>query len=99
MMPVADLNCKIHSELIALFPCARPEGCLTHPPAGRGRAGGEEMTDADLRDLQELAEKLLAKARELPAGSEREEALREIASYRARLDAISAKMRSKDETK
>ena len=46
----------------------------------------------NLRDLQELAEELLAKARELPAGSEREEALREIAGYRARLDAISAKV-------
>ena len=53
----------------------------------------------NLRDLQELAEELLAKARELPAGSEREEALREIAGYRARLDAISAKVGSRDATK
>jgi hypothetical protein len=55
------------------------------------------MTETDLRDLQELAEKLLAKARELPP-AQREAALREIASYRARLDALSAKVRSKDET-
>ncbi|MCP3459773.1 hypothetical protein [Bradyrhizobium sp. CCGUVB23] len=52
------------------------------------------MTEADLRDLLELAEQLLAKVRKLPPGSEREEALREIASYLDTLAAISAKVKS-----
>ena len=54
---------------------------------------GKAVTEADLRDLLELAEQLLAKVRKLPPGSGREEALREIASYLDRLAAISAKVK------
>jgi hypothetical protein len=60
---------------------------------------GEEVTEADLRELLELAEQLLGKVRQLPPGSERDKALGEIATYLGRLAAISAKVRSKDETK
>jgi hypothetical protein len=51
------------------------------------------MTEADLRGLLELAERLLAKVRKLPQGSGREEPLRGIASYLDRLAAISAKVK------
>ena len=57
------------------------------------------MTEADFRDLLELAEQLLGKVRQLPPGSERDKALGEIATYLRRLAAISAQVRSKDETK
>ena len=57
------------------------------------------MTEADLSDLLEFAEQLLGKVRQLPPGSERDKALGEIATYLGRLAAISAKLRSKDETK
>jgi hypothetical protein len=74
-------------------PLRSPSGCGNIRRAVELRVEGEAMTEADLRDLLELAEQLLAKVRKLPPGSGREEALREIASYLDRLAAISAKVK------
>ncbi len=44
-----------------------------------------------MRDLEEMAKKLLESARKLPPGLERLEFLREIETFRARIAAIAAK--------
>jgi hypothetical protein len=44
-----------------------------------------------MRDLEEMAEKLLESARKLPPGLERLEFMREIETFRARIAAIAAK--------
>jgi hypothetical protein len=52
------------------------------------RAGGEEMTAArlkELKELKELAAKLLETARELPSGQDRDNALQDIERFRARI--------------
>ena len=58
------------------------------PPVGRGRAEGEEMRAARLQELQEMAAKLLATARELPPGQEYHNALREIGRFRVQIAAL-----------
>lgn len=46
------------------------------------------MRAARLQELQEMAEKLLATARELPPGQEHHNALREIGRFRAQIAAL-----------
>jgi hypothetical protein len=52
------------------------------------RAEGEEMRAARLQELQEMAAKLLATARELPPGQDHHNALREIGRFCAQIDAL-----------
>jgi hypothetical protein len=49
------------------------------------------MREARLQELQEMAEKLLATARELPPGQEHHNALREIGKFRGQIAALKAK--------
>ena len=53
-----------------------------------GGGEGEEMREARLQELEEMAEKLLATARNLPLGQDRHNALREIGRFRARIAAL-----------
>jgi hypothetical protein len=46
------------------------------------------MRAARLQELQEMAEKLLATACELPSGQDRHNALREIERFRARISGL-----------
>ena len=46
------------------------------------------MRATRLQELQEMAAKLLATARELPSGQHRHNALREIGRFRARIAAL-----------
>jgi hypothetical protein len=46
------------------------------------------MRAARLQELQEMAAKLLATARELPSGQDRHNALREIGRFRVRIAAL-----------
>jgi hypothetical protein len=50
-------------------------------------AEGEEMSVNGVRELEEMAVKLEAAARKLPQGPDRDELLRDIASFRAKLAA------------
>ena len=52
---------------------------------GRDGVEGEEMRAARLQELQEMAAKLLATARELPSGQDRHNALREIVRFRVQI--------------
>ncbi len=53
------------------------------------------MREARLQELEEMATKLLATARELPSGQDRHNALREIARFRARIGAVKIKSGAK----
>jgi hypothetical protein len=46
------------------------------------------MREARLQELEGMAEKLLATARNLPAGQDRHNVLREIGRFRARIAAL-----------
>lgn len=46
------------------------------------------MSEARLQELEEMAAKLLATARELPSGQDRHNALREIGRFRVRIAAL-----------
>ena len=46
------------------------------------------MREASLQELQEMADKLLATAHNLPSGQDRHNALREIRSFRVRIAAL-----------
>jgi hypothetical protein len=48
------------------------------------------MRAARLQELEEMAAKLLATARDLPSGQDRHNALREIGRFRARIAALEA---------
>jgi cell division protein FtsB len=48
------------------------------------------MTEADLRELQETAQKLEAAARKLSTGSGRDQLLEDIARFRAQVSALQA---------
>ncbi len=50
--------------------------------------GGEEMRAARLKELEEMAAKLLETARKLSSGQDRHNALREIERFRARITAL-----------
>jgi hypothetical protein len=50
--------------------------------------GGEEMRAARLKELEEMAAKLLETACKLPSGQDRHNALREIERFRARITAL-----------
>src|SRR6267378_7166199 len=52
------------------------------------RAGGEEMRAARLKELEEMAAKLLETARKLPSGQDRHNVLQEIERFRARITAL-----------
>src|ERR1700675_393196 len=52
------------------------------------QAGGEEMRTARLKELEELAAKLLETARKLPSGQDHHNALQEIERFRARITAL-----------
>jgi hypothetical protein len=55
----------------------------------RQRAEGEGQMNAErLRELEEIAAKLLALARELPPGEERHKAFQQIGSFQARIDTL-----------
>ena len=54
-------------------------------PTGRTWAEGEEMRAARLQEFQEMAAKLLATARELPPGPNRQNALQLIGRFRVRI--------------
>jgi hypothetical protein len=59
-----------------------------------GRAEGEEMRAARLKELEEMEEmaaELLATARKLPPSQERHEIFQEIRNIRAQIDALKAK--------
>lgn len=45
-------------------------------------------------DLEEIAGQLLQSARKIPPGPERQKILKEISSFRARIAALKAKMKS-----
>ena len=49
------------------------------------------MEKETLRDLEELATKLLEAARKLPPGLDRNDILKEIGQFRARITALKAK--------
>jgi hypothetical protein len=49
------------------------------------RAEGEEVRAARLQELQEMAARLLATARELPPGQDRHNAFREIGRFGAQI--------------
>jgi hypothetical protein len=53
-----------------------------------GRAEGEEMREAKLQELEEMAAALLATADQLPPGKQRDDALLEIGSFRAQIAAL-----------
>jgi hypothetical protein len=55
---------------------------------GRDGVEGEEMRAARLQELQEMAAKLLATARELPSGQDRHNAFREIGRFRVQIAAL-----------
>jgi hypothetical protein len=46
------------------------------------------MRETKLQELEQMAEKLLATARELPSGQDRHNALREIGRFRVRIAAL-----------
>ena len=46
------------------------------------------MREASLQELQEMADKLLATARNLPSGQDRHNTLREIRSFHVRIAAL-----------
>ena len=50
--------------------------------------GGEEMRAARLKELEEMAAKLLETACKLPSGQDRHNALREIGRFRVRIAAL-----------
>jgi hypothetical protein len=52
------------------------------------RAGGEEMTAARLKELEEMAAKLVETAGKLPSEQDRHNALQEIERFRARITAL-----------
>ena len=52
------------------------------------RAQCEEMREARLQGLEEMAAKLIATARELPPGQDHHNALREIGRFRAQIAAL-----------
>jgi hypothetical protein len=72
----------------ARFRLLSTAGCGTLPPRGRDRAEGEEMTAASLKELEEMAAKVLETARKLPSGQDRHNALQEIEGFRARITAL-----------
>ena len=77
-------------RLSLLLPCGRPYRLRNTLPPGRARDEGEEMRVARLQELEEIAAKLLATARELPSGQDRHNALREIGRFRVRISALQA---------
>ena len=46
------------------------------------------MREARLQELEEMAEKLLATARELPPGQDRHNAVQEVGRFRTRITAL-----------
>jgi hypothetical protein len=56
-----------------------------------GMVGDIERNQHKMRDLENMAAKLLESAHKLPPGSERHELLKEIGIFRARIAAIVAK--------
>src|ERR1700730_17481784 len=79
----------------------RPTSCFRQPDLpnfqlansstalSSSQAGGEEkMRAARLKELEELAAKLLETARKLPPGQDRHNALQEIGRFRARITAL-----------
>ena len=57
----------------------------SHSPPGRARAEGEEMRATKLRELEDMAARLLATARKLPPGPERINILQEIGRFRSQI--------------
>ena len=58
------------------------------PSPGRDRAEGEEVREARLQELEEMAAKLLATARALLPGQDRHNALQEVGRFRTRITAL-----------
>ncbi len=53
------------------------------------------MSTAKLQELEELAAKLLATARKLPPGPDRQNALREIERFRVQIAGLTAEAKAK----
>ena len=64
------------------------------PALELGGPEGEEMRAARLKELEEMAAKLLETARKLPSGRDRHNALREIERFQARITAQRLDLRS-----
>jgi hypothetical protein len=58
------------------------------PPAGSNDVPKEEMSTARLQELEESVASLLAAARMLPVGQDRDDAFREIEGFRAQITAL-----------
>jgi hypothetical protein len=77
------------SHPAALFRPAHIKPLPSAIPLPGRRAEGEEMrAAARLQELQEMAAKLLATAREIPPGQDHYNALREIGRFCAQIDAL-----------
>jgi hypothetical protein len=63
---------------------------VVRPDEAESPASNEPMLKV-MHDLEEMAAKLLATARELPLGSERHGILKEIGKFRVRITALKAK--------
>ena len=56
--------------------------------SGLSQAEGEVMIVSPLQELQDMSAKLLATARKLPPGPDRQNALEEISNYRLQIAAL-----------
>jgi hypothetical protein len=61
----------------------------------KARAEGEEMSEARLKELEEIVAGLLATALQLPQGRQRDDALVEVGSFRAQIADLKGAERAK----
>ena len=79
---------KLIGATLPPLPASHRVGCGAECRRLVARTEGEEMRAARLQELQEMAAKLLATARELPPGQEYHNALREIGRFRVQIAAL-----------
>jgi hypothetical protein len=73
----------------------RLQRCIGIPASGRARAEGErEVSVEQIRELEKMTQELVAVARKLPHGPDRETVLQEIREFRAQISALKAKVPS-----
>ena len=85
--PEPDLA-KIHS-FRGLFWLLSPRGWLnTLAACGRARIEGEEVSAEQIRELEKMTQELVAVARKLAHGPDRETVLQEIREFRAKIAAL-----------
>ena len=89
--PAAILNLiwlKIHSFRGLLW-LLSPRGWLnTLAACGRARIEGEEVSAEQIRELEKMTQELVAVARKLAHGPDRETVLQEIREFRAKIAAL-----------